>query len=472
MSDQIKEQILNISKHTIEKLIKNDKTISFRDIVTYSLLSVSPIVLSKFVNKMFAMKDEYLTKKKYGKVVSDDDIYTVQIYNNGFYLGESYYYDAIVYHITKSQTVKNNQFGGAIGRYDYSDKRNEHFLLLPKDVEKNITYEFTYQGEIIYITHNVKNDGVDGADKPDTNHIKNLDIDFKKNIVVKSYDKQKLYDFIIQIKQEYIDVQKGFNNEPIIYSIPSGYDWYSRYLSIHKTYENVVLSQDVERTLRKAVDYFTSQQSKDDAMRLGKPHKLCLLLSGQPGCGKSSISYLLSKLLNYPIYICPVDKIQRIKSTKSIIVFEEIDTHTALHRREEMKEVEEEEIDDNSSTGTDVGAYAGTKKNINININDHHNESNKLLSEVLEFLDGYNTYNGNIIIMTTNCVKKIDPAITRYGRIDHHLEIKYPDVDQQKRLCDLYDIDHKAKSFLIDEKYRGSVTSYIHKITNTDCDLI
>ena len=143
---------------------------------------------------------------------------------------------------------------------------------------------------------------------------------------------------------------------------------------------------------------------------------------------------------------------------------------------EDIKKNGENEIDDNQSCNSDMTSITDipSKSNgsINITIKESNEKDKKLLSDMLAFLDGYNNHNDNIIIMTTNHVDKLDPAITRYGRVDQHLILKYPDVDQQKRLCDLYRIDHIKNPSLIDDNYQKSVTSYIHTITNTENGLI
>jgi hypothetical protein len=60
------------------------------------------------------------------------------------------------------------------------------------------------------------------------------------------------------------------------------------------------------------------------------------------------------------------------------------------------------------------------------------------MAHILEILDGYNYLHDTIIIMYTNHLDKIDPAIIRPGRIDHKLLLTYADQHQIKKLYYLY----------------------------------
>ncbi len=46
------------------------------------------------------------------------------------------------------------------------------------------------------------------------------------------------------------------------------------------------------------------------------------------------------------------------------------------------------------------------------------------LSHLLEILDGYCYFKNCVVILTTNHVEKLDPAIIREGRIDMKFEFK------------------------------------------------
>jgi SpoVK/Ycf46/Vps4 family AAA+-type ATPase len=69
---------------------------------------------------------------------------------------------------------------------------------------------------------------------------------------------------------------------------------------------------------------------------------------------------------------------------------------------------------------------------------------------MLGVLDGHTLEEGIIFIMTTNYVDKLDPALTRPGRMDLHLELKYATHYQMKhifRLVTEIDLEHIYPDF-------------------------
>jgi chaperone BCS1 len=51
------------------------------------------------------------------------------------------------------------------------------------------------------------------------------------------------------------------------------------------------------------------------------------------------------------------------------------------------------------------------------------------LSDLLNALDGLISVHSRIIIMTTNHPEKLDPALIRYGRVDHKIELTYISIE-------------------------------------------
>lgn len=68
------------------------------------------------------------------------------------------------------------------------------------------------------------------------------------------------------------------------------------------------------------------------------------------------------------------------------------------------------------------------------------NDSSKSvnMATLLNALDGVATPHGLITIMTTNHFDKLDPALTRPGRMDVVEEIQPPDAEQIARLYEMY----------------------------------
>ena len=51
------------------------------------------------------------------------------------------------------------------------------------------------------------------------------------------------------------------------------------------------------------------------------------------------------------------------------------------------------------------------------------NKKKLTLSDILNIIDGIVSTPGRILIMTSNHYSKLDPALVRPGRIDHHIEM-------------------------------------------------
>ena len=69
--------------------------------------------------------------------------------------------------------------------------------------------------------------------------------------------------------------------------------------------------------------------------------------------------------------------------------------------------------------------------------------------ELLNQLDGFDTRGDVKVIMATNRIESLDPALIRPGRIDRKIEFPLPDVKTKRhifRFVLLYDCDHLAVS--------------------------
>lgn len=86
----------------------------------------------------------------------------------------------------------------------------------------------------------------------------------------------------------------------------------------------------------------------------------------------------------------------------NIVIFEDIDTQSVVSKRKDEDEDEK---------------CNKFKLSITMDV-------------LLNVLDGYNYLHDTIIIMTTNHIEKIDPAVIRPGRIDQKIKFDNADTDQ------------------------------------------
>ncbi|ARF10058.1 AAA family ATPase [Indivirus ILV1] len=134
------------------------------------------------------------------------------------------------------------------------------------------------------------------------------------------------------------------------------------------------------------------------------PYKLCILLSGPPGMGKTSIIKSIANKYDTNLYMISLNSIndkmlpfvfKSIKE-KSILVFEDIDCMT-IDRKINKKENKDDDDDVNKSV---------------------------TLSGFLNALDGIVIPEGLVIIMTTNYPEKLDSALLRQERVHLHCKLE------------------------------------------------
>lgn len=147
----------------------------------------------------------------------------------------------------------------------------------------------------------------------------------------------------------------------------------------------------------------------------GIQYKLGILVSGEPGTGKSTLGRVIASYLNYTLVYVDlysigsanklIENLTQI-NPESVIILEDIDC--VLGNREDEKSTP---------------------------------ESIQLTNAILNFLDGVLSPENCIIIASTNYVDRLDSAVKRPGRFDLQLELGKLDYKTAKEMCDSFDID-------------------------------
>ena len=65
-------------------------------------------------------------------------------------------------------------------------------------------------------------------------------------------------------------------------------------------------------------------------------------------------------------------------------------------------------------------------------------ENNRIITTMLNEMDGFETQDGILVIAATNSYNSLDPALIRPGRFDLKYNITNPDLDTRLKLIDLY----------------------------------
>lgn len=199
------------------------------------------------------------------------------------------------------------------------------------------------------------------------------------------------------------------------------------------TFETLAMEPDKKQEIIE--DLLTFSKSKDYYARIGKAWKRGYLLYGPPGTGKSTMIAAMANFLNYDIYDLELTAVKDNTelrmlligtTSKSIIVIEDIDCSLELTGQRKKKEEKPSDSDKGKKeAGKEPKDEGGSKVT---------------LSGLLNFIDGLWSASGGerIIVFTTNYVEKLDPALTRRGRMDKHVEMSYCSFEGFKVLAKNY----------------------------------
>lgn len=153
------------------------------------------------------------------------------------------------------------------------------------------------------------------------------------------------------------------------------------------------------------------------------PYHFGILLHGNPGTGKSSIIQVITSLMECEVFYLNTSDLGSSlsndhwirytqKDIMRVIIIEDIDTEEFTHKRE------------TKTANADNMSFSTMKK--------------ASLNELLQFIDGYDSPDKVIYIMTTNHVENLDAALIRPGRIDLMEEIGYVNDETFSDFCNFH----------------------------------
>lgn len=189
-----------------------------------------------------------------------------------------------------------------------------------------------------------------------------------------------------------------------------------------RKWSNTIITAENLDLLRGAIERFQSRPQKEIDMEI--PHKLCIMLSGPPGFGKTTTIKSIAHEYQMNLYAASLgdmsandlNTISRGVRPNSILVFEDIDC--MVNDREPVAKVEPKI----TSQRDMINAMYGMRQKPGVP-----------LSSFLNMLDGLTTSSEYIVIMTTNYPERLDGALARSERVNLHLKLG-PDPELYSRV--------------------------------------
>ena len=97
-------------------------------------------------------------------------------------------------------------------------------------------------------------------------------------------------------------------------------------------------------------------------------------------------------------------------------------------------------------------------------------ENTRIVTALLNELDGFEASKGVLVIAATNSIKALDPALIRPGRFDAKLTVPYPDSDSRAKLIEMYtrgkSPSSECTSSLLVKMFEGFSCAKIESVLN------
>ncbi len=294
-------------------------------------------------------------------------------------------------------------------------------------------------------------------------------------IILKSNKKttREIQEYYNKIKKSYDTESYKKNGKVFVYNGDTQDDQEFREFSLDKyqTFNNLFFKEK-----DKLIKQLDNLSNPEFYLKHGIKRKICLLITGKPGCGKTAISSAITKYLGRNMVNIPISRVESNREIEDILyrreilgteydmnqltfLFDEIDSMESKNMLK--KKINIEDDDDGEFSGSDTVCKKSFKHDIDDDKRTIHeallfkNENDKFNAGIfLNLLDGNIDQENMVIIATANDIKNIDPALYREGRLTH-IDMDYSGRDEIVQMINYYNkltLTDKQKLLINDSK--------------------
>lgn len=198
----------------------------------------------------------------------------------------------------------------------------------------------------------------------------------------------------------------------------------------------VVLDEFQKQTILDDMKEYLHPRTKRWYSNRGIPYRRGYLMEGPPGTGKTSLCFALAGVLQLRIYVASLNSrsitedslasLFRDLPRRCIVLLEDIDSAgLAVKRVEDAKTEKSKEKEENTSQDKPTEEAPATSDST------ENSAVNKALSlsGFLNIIDGVASNEGHILVLTTNHMERLDPALLRPGRVDMVIRFGFADAN-------------------------------------------